>query len=140
MMPERGIRGIGPNADESGFPQIRFDRALSTHSRKSENSVLNNEQKFINQTLFLVLSQSRGANGLLCNKIKHDYFEIISNYPSPASAALCRLNPLPELFLFYRPNNANVLFSVDWNGFLYGMNHGVDLKLQNNDITMGLCN
>ncbi|MFW2374615.1 MAG: hypothetical protein ACN4GM_15925 [Gammaproteobacteria bacterium] len=139
-MPERGIRGMGPNAEESGLPQTSIDGSLSSYSRKPVNSVPNNDQSLINQALYLVLSQARGANGLLCDKIKPDHFEFISNYRSPVSAALCRLSSLPELFLFYRPNNANVLFSVGWNRFLYGIKHKTNIKLQSNDIDMDLYN
>lgn len=109
-MPKYETRGMGPNADESGLPQTRLDGALPTRSKKIENSVLNDEQKFINQTLFLVLSPARGTNGLLCDQNKSNHFEIISNHF--ASAALCRLNFLSELFLSYRRNNTNDLLSI----------------------------
>lgn len=113
-MPEHGIRGMGPSAEESGLPQTKLDGSSFTRSTKSENNYKNDDQQFIIQIPSITLPKGGCAFSGFGKNINTNAFTGTSVITLPIYVALIRQRFQTQFSLPHDSDADNSDFAIGW--------------------------
>ena len=128
-MPDRGTKGMGPNAEESGLPHTELAGASSSKTTKSKFNTQDDEQSFIIQAPSLALPKGGGAIRGLGEKVNANPFTGTANIFIPIYITPGRQGFQPDLAISYGSGGGNGIFGMGWGISLPGISRKTDKQL-----------